>query len=356
MIDALFFGVGLVAVAAGVWRAVRARRTGAGAGLATSLIALGVALFLLADSAQAVESRLYPSLGRLLSNLATMVAAYGIEVTVAEIGGVADRRRRSRLTALAVALVVLVAAFFSTRGLPTGIGLFDELYRTNPTLVAYIAVYTLYLGFAVVDIAIVSAGAVRAGAGALRAGLGVVLVACVFALAYLVGKVVDLVADVTAEHPVARVCRGAFSTVDCALSVGFPALSVLLIVVGLTLPALPAAGRAVRDARTRRELRPLREHVVARFPDVVRLGRAGATGRERLLTTMSEINDGLLLAGIPPSTPAAAAAQVLAGAAPAATAEEVPADTAFAADVARLRAIARAVRGARSGGAASPVR
>ncbi|MEV4602367.1 hypothetical protein AB0K15_33850 [Amycolatopsis sp. NPDC049253] len=359
MIDALFFGVGLVAVAAGTWRAVRARRTGAGAGLATSLIALGLALFLLADSAQAIESRIYPSLGRLLSNLATMVAAYGIEVTVAEIGGVAGKRRRSRLAALVVALVVLVVAFFSTRGLPVGIGLFDELYRTNPTLVAYVVVYTLYLGFAVVDIAIVSAGAVRAGAGALRVGLGLMLVACVFALAYLAGKIVDLVADVTAEHPVAVVCRGAFSTVDCALAVGFPAISVLLIVVGLTVPAIPAAGRAVRDARTRAELRPLREHLAGRFPDVVRLGRAGATGRERLLTVLSEINDGLLLAGIPPSAPPEAAAGLLrrgGGDAVAGPAGDLRGDTAFAADVARLRAIARALRAERSAGAASPVR
>ncbi|MGW4487093.1 hypothetical protein ACWEOE_25010 [Amycolatopsis sp. NPDC004368] len=358
MIDALFFGVGLIAVAVGVWRAVRSRRTGAGAGLATSLIALGLALVLLADSAQTVESRIYPSLGRLLSNLATMVAAYGIEATVAEIGGVAHRRKRTRLAVLGVALVVLVVSFFSTRGLPVGVGLFDELYRTNPTLVAYIVVYTLYLGSAVVDIAIVSAGAVRAGAGALRAGLGLVLVACLFALAYLAGKIVDLVADVTAEHPVAVVCRGAFSTLDCALAVGFPAISVLLIVVGLTVPAIPAAGRALRDARTRSELRPLREHLAERFPDVVRLGRAGATGRERLLTVLSEINDGLLLAGIPPSaSPDAAASQLHEGGGSAVVAAaDVEGETAFAADVARLRAIARALRGRRSAGAASPVR
>lgn len=93
-----------------------------------------------------------------------------------------------------------------------------------------------------------------------------------------------------------------------------------------------------------------------RFPDVVRLGRAGETGRERLLTVMSEINDGLLLAGIPPSASPAAAAEVLAGAVPAEDVADAPAGTAFAADVVRLRAIARAVRGARSGGAASPAR
>ncbi|WP_033294328.1 hypothetical protein [Amycolatopsis jejuensis] len=357
MIDVLFFGVGLFALAVGVWRAVRARRTGAGAGLATSLIALGIALCLLSNSAQAVESQLYPSLGRLLSNLATMVAAYGIEVTVAEIGGVAQRRRRARLGVLVVALVVLTVSFFATRGLPTGVGLFDELYRSNPTLIVYIVVYTLYLGLAVADIAAVSVGAVRAGRGALRAGLSSMLVACVFAFAYLAGKIVDLISDLTDDHPVAKVCRGAFSTARCALAVGFPAISVLLIVVGLTLPALPAVRRSVRDARTRAMLRPLRLFLTERYPEIVRLDQASGTGRERLLTMMSEINDGLLLAGVGPLVPAVAAVQMLRSAPDSTAASAAPdavAETAFAADVARLRAIAREFRAAPTAGAASP--
>ncbi len=358
MIDVLFFGVGLLAVAVGIWRAVRARRTGAGAGLATSLIALGVALCLLADSAQAIESQLYPSLGRLLSNLATMVAAYGIEVTVAEIGGVAERRRRARLGALIVALVVLTASFFATRGLPTGVGLFDELYRSNPTLVVYIVVYTLYLGLAVADIAVVSAGAVRAGTGALRAGLGIMLLACVFAFAYLIGKIVGLIGDLTAEHPVTKLCRGAFSTIPCTLAVGFPALSVLLVVVGLTVPAAPALGRAVRDARTRALLRPLREHLTSQYPDVVRLDDASGTGRERLLTMMSEINDGLLLSGVGPELSPSAAVRVLRSSEPvldqSAEPPVQPQETAFAAEVARLRAIAQEFRAEPTAGAANP--
>jgi hypothetical protein len=86
-----------------------------------------------------------------------MVAAYDIEVTVADISSTRGRGRRTRLTALAGALAILVVTFFVTSDLPTGLGLFDELYRTHPTLVAYIVAYTCYLGFAVVDIAVVSA-------------------------------------------------------------------------------------------------------------------------------------------------------------------------------------------------------
>ncbi|MER6799134.1 hypothetical protein, partial [Amycolatopsis mediterranei] len=239
MIDILFVGVGLFALFAGIWRVARARRTGAGAGLAVSLIALGAAFCFLSNRAQQFESELYPSLGRLLSNLATMVAAYGIGLTVAEISGTRDRGRRTRLVALGVALTVLVVTFFSTSGLPRGIGLFDELYRTHPTLVVYVFTYTVYLGFAVLDIGFVAAVTIRASGGALRAGLALLLLASGFAVAYLGGKVVATIRALQAEHPVKALCRGPFSTLPCALDVGFPAVSVLLIVLGLTIPAVP---------------------------------------------------------------------------------------------------------------------
>src|SRR3712207_7639299 len=54
------------------------------------------------------------------------------------------------------------------------------------------------------------------------------------------------------------------------LDVGFPAVSVLLIVVGLTIPAIPGMVAARRDARTLRLLRPLRAHLTRRFPEITR--------------------------------------------------------------------------------------
>jgi hypothetical protein len=57
---------------------------------------------------------------------------------VADISSTRGRGRRTRLTALAGALAILVVTFFVTSDLPTGLGLFDELYRTHPTLVVYI--------------------------------------------------------------------------------------------------------------------------------------------------------------------------------------------------------------------------
>ncbi len=349
MIDVLFVGVGVFALAIGIWRAIRARRTGSGTGLAVALIALGAAFCFLSNRAQMIESQLYPSLGRLLSNLATMVAAYGIGLTVAEISGRRDRGRRTRLVALGAAMVILIVMFFSTSGLPRGIGVFNELYQSHPTLVVYVLAYSLYLGFAVVDIGIMSAVTIRASGGALRAGLVLLLIASALAVAYLVGKIVATIQDMVAEQPVQGLCAGAFSTLRCTLDVGFPALSVLLIVLGLTVPAVPGMVRTLRDGCTMRVLRPMRAHLTERFPEIVRLDEPGTTRRERLLTTMSETNDGLILAGVLPSMEAATAARRVqdGGGAPE---EDEPAppvasgEPAFAADVARLRAIARSYR------------
>ncbi|WP_290053191.1 hypothetical protein [Amycolatopsis solani] len=346
MIDILFLGVGVFALAVGIWRAVRARRTGAGAGLAVSLIALGAAFCFLSNRAQQFESTIYPSLGRLLSNLATMVAAYGIGLTVAEISGTRDRGRRTRLVALGVALTLLTVMFFSTPDLPVGIGLFDELYRTHPTLVVYVFTYTVYLGLAVIDIGIVAAVTIRASGGALRAGLALLLLASAFALAYLAGKVVATITALQADHPAKALCRGPFSTLPCTLDVGFPAVSVLLIVLGLTIPAVPGLAAARRDARTLRLLRPLRAHLTRRYPEIARIDPGGPSRRERLLTAMSETNDGLILAGATPDLPPPAAARLVRDLPdePRET-QPLPApDEPFAADVARLRAIARAYR------------
>ncbi|MGW3993766.1 hypothetical protein ACWEF6_09775 [Amycolatopsis sp. NPDC004772] len=344
MIDILFVGVGLFALFAGIWRAARARRTGAGAGLAVSLIALGAAFCFLSNRAQQFESEIYPSLGRLLSNLATMVAAYGIGLTVAEISGTRDRGRRTRLVALGVALTVLVVTFFSTPDLPRGVGVFDDLYRTHPTLVVYVFTYTVYLGFAVLDIGFMAAVTIRASGGALRAGLALLLLASGFAVAYLAGKVVGTLRALQAEHPVKALCRGPFSTLPCALDVGFPAVSVLLIVVGLTIPAVPGLVAARRDARTLRLLRPLRAHLTRRFPEITRIDPSGESRRERLLTAMSETNDGLILAGVTPDVPPATAARLVRDLPDEPSETEPPTAAAepFAADVARLRAIARA--------------
>ncbi|MGW5746608.1 hypothetical protein [Amycolatopsis sp. NPDC003861] len=346
MIDILFVGVGLFALFAGIWRAARARRTGAGAGLAVSLIALGAAFCFLSNRAQQFESEIYPSLGRLLSNLATMVAAYGIGLTVAEISGTRDRGRRTRLVALGVALTVLVVTFFSTPDLPRGVGVFDDLYRTHPTLVVYVFTYTVYLGFAVLDIGFMAAVTIRASGGALRAGLALLLLASGFAVAYLAGKVVGTLRALQAEHPVKALCRGPFSTLPCALDVGFPAVSVLLIVVGLTIPAVPGLVAARRDARTLRLLRPLRAHLTRRFPEITRIDPSGESRRERLLTAMSETNDGLILAGVTPDVPPATAARLVRDLPDEPSETEPPTAAAepFAADVARLRAIARAYR------------
>src|SRR5437764_16697 len=112
-----------------------------------------------------------------------------------------------------------------------GVGLFAlfaGLYRAHPTLVVYVFAYTGYLGFAVLDIGVMAAVTIRASGGALRAGLALLLLASAFAVAYLAGKIVATIRALQDDHPAKALCRGPFSTLPCALDVGFPAVSVLL--------------------------------------------------------------------------------------------------------------------------------
>ena len=77
MIDLLFYSVAALAAATAVQRAMRARKTGQSAPSVLPLAALALALVFISSSTQAVLSLLIPSLGRLLSNLCTMLAAFG---------------------------------------------------------------------------------------------------------------------------------------------------------------------------------------------------------------------------------------------------------------------------------------
>ena len=100
-------------------------------------------------------------------------------------------------------------------------------------------------------------------------------------------------------------------------------------------PGLPAA---VRQRHQLQSLRAIGQ----------RQQRPHALGdpRERLLTAMSETNDGLILAGATPDLPPATAARLVRDLPDEPSETEPPTAAAepFAADVARLRAIARAYR------------
>jgi hypothetical protein len=302
VINALFLGIGALAIAIGAWRWLRARHTAGRRGVAITLTALGVALVCLADASQSLESQVWPGLGRLLSNAATLVAAYGITIAVNELADETRRpHRRLRQHLLAIALIILAISFFTGPRIHGTLGLLQ--YQHHPGLVIYDLTYIIYLGAAVIDIAIVTARTVAISRGWLRTGLALVLGACALAAAYIVGKIISVANALVGTPQPETPCAGPFSAPSCALSVGFPAMSIFLLILGVTsLAAGPRLSRRISNGRDRRRLRavrPLHDALTVALPQIVRVDARSADVRHQLVTTAVEIRDGLLLLGLP---------------------------------------------------------
>ncbi|MBA9002880.1 MAB_1171c family putative transporter [Thermomonospora cellulosilytica] len=309
MIDRLFLGVALFVFVAAAYKAYGLRKSPSPApGQRSScllLMALGFAFVLLSDSAQEIENRIYPNLGRLVSNVCTMLAALGIVIQMLNVGrppDVARRmiRRRARVFAAAIALMTVL---FLSDPLPPRIGDFGPLYRDHPALVLYNLIYAGGLGMAMVDMLTLAAKYTRhATRTAMKAGLCAVGAGCVLALAYLAEKVVVVLAQAMGfPAPLPghdRACPSAFTPAGCMFSVGFPVAAVLLIVIGMTIPAwgprLAAPIRGMRYLRLYRRLRPLWTALCEEFPHIV-LPVPRWTGiRRRLHRRVIEIRDGLM--------------------------------------------------------------
>lgn len=230
--------------------------------IATSL---GAAFVFLAPAVQEVESALVPSLGRLLSNTCTLIGAFGfLHLMLYVTGSPAEvpRRIRVRLAALLLAITAMAAAFFAS-DLPEGLGIFTGQYASQPTLAAYVLVYSLYLGSAVLELGALTARNVRHTRGWLRAGMLLLSVGALLAVGYLVEKVLGVLAEVLTGRISEGYCPSAFATVGCTFSVGMPALSILAIVLGAAVPTLgpqlERRIRAVAHRRAHRQLSPLRD-------------------------------------------------------------------------------------------------
>lgn len=300
MTSALYFAVGALCLAFAAWQVSRQRRPITGVPLAVATAALGVALVCGAPPAQSLESRLWLGLGKLLSNVATMVAAYGISLLtlVLATGEMPVRRIRWRLVALLVAIACLVGLFFASH--VDAAGVFAGRYHNQPLLAIYSLVYSGFLGVVVVSVGLLSVRTVGAARDFLRAGLVMIGVACVLGLANLASKVVEVVRELLGVAPAGVACGGPFSGAACTLSVGMPALSVLVLVGGLLLPA--AGPRAVAGVQwvaawwAYHRLRTLWEALVAAVPDIALPQAArGAPLRFRLYRRVIEIRDGILI-------------------------------------------------------------
>ncbi|MFD0855721.1 MAB_1171c family putative transporter, partial [Actinomadura adrarensis] len=247
MINVVFWTAAAAAFVAAGWKARGLRHADRPPGLGATcllLVAMGSALILISDGAQRVENTVYPNLGRLLSNLCTMVTAFAIVSHVGSLtrppGKAQERIRRWR-----VALLVSMSAMtglFVTSGLPPIVGDFGPWYHDHPALVGYILIFVVFLGWAFVDLAVLTVRyASPAAPPALRAGLRVVTVGCVLGIIYLAEKsVVVLAQGMGLDPPVSghdQPCPSPVQPLGCVFSVGLPVLAALAITIGMTLPA-----------------------------------------------------------------------------------------------------------------------
>ncbi|GAB2836512.1 hypothetical protein GCM10022221_39580 [Actinocorallia aurea] len=261
MIDAVFFSVAAAAFAAAMVKGRDLRRGPERAGqraLCLLLVTLGSAFVVLSDTAQAVESRIFPNLGRLLSNICTLLAALGIVAHLLSVSYPASRARaaiRRLSVGYAIAIAVMAVSFLSSP-VPARVGDFGD----------------------------------RSVAGG-----------AVAALAYLAEKFVFVQSKLLdIELPLAgheAPCPSAVQPVGCLFSVAFPAVAVLLIVVGMTVPAWgPALAAPLRwwtDRRLHTRLEPLWRLLYEAFPQIVMPGTAHLGARWRLQRRVIEIRDGL---------------------------------------------------------------
>jgi hypothetical protein len=307
MIDLLFFAVAGIALIVGVQRIARWRRRTTGSGpIALQLVALALAFVFLAPATQAFASAVIPSLGRLLSNLCTLVAAFGfiqLQLHVNYPPAEVKERLRPRVVVLIAVLAGLVVAFFLGQR-PVGLGVFD--YRGQHWLVIYALLYSLYLSVALIDLLRLAVRSVLNTRGYLRAGMAVMGTGYVLGLLYTGSKIQYVIRSALGPVSVEPRCAGPFSSLVCTLSVGLPALSVLVIVIGLSIPTV---GRRIDRLaewwnlrRVYEGLEPLWKAFYNAMPQIALTSPQGVEGqvprrdmRLRLYRRVVEVRDGALI-------------------------------------------------------------
>ncbi|MGW8690220.1 MAB_1171c family putative transporter [[Kitasatospora] papulosa] len=268
--NAVFLGMAcLLAAASGYWVFGRGtpRPTGTwamGALLGSFALAFASYAPLFEDAAETVV----PHVARLLSNCASVAAATAVLAVSFQLNlepAQAQRRIRLRLFLLAGSTFGMIILFA-----------YEQLAHRSPQAYAlYLLLYISYLSFAVIDFLV---QAVRQSKStrrsSVRIGLRLAAVGCGFALVYTVYKMTRLVdlglgLHLIPDHPECS----SLVTMPCVFSVTSPALAVLLICLGLTLPAvvypLSQARRRRWEAQSFEALGSLWQDLSAAMPEIV---------------------------------------------------------------------------------------
>ncbi|MFD5673034.1 MAB_1171c family putative transporter [Streptomyces sp. NPDC127040] len=311
MIRAIFGGMPIVLLAASLYWALR-RRPGQRPAGTLSLSAL-LACFAVSFSAyqpaiRAIEDSITPDFSRLISNSATLSAAASVSSVLLYLNhdtSEARRRLRWRLRLLALAVATMAIAFAITPRavMWSAAELQGKLDEAPASLHVYSVAYVAYLGYAVYDCLTQTWTRSRtATRTSQRIGLRTTAVGCVFALVYTAHKTINAVAALLGwtAIPDGRRCTSLFTPVDCAFSVTAPAIGVLLITAGLTVPAalwpLTQFLRRRWERQSIADLKPLWQDFTAALPEIV-LETDATTNDEAdflLHRRVVEINDGIL--------------------------------------------------------------
>ncbi|MEU6285184.1 MAB_1171c family putative transporter [Streptomyces sp. NPDC047028] len=289
----------MLAAAAGYW--ILGRGTPRPTGTWTMGALLGsfaVAFACYSPLVGGVVEEVVPHMARLLSNCASLGAATAALAVSFQLNlEPAQARRRVRLR------LVLFAA--STVGM-TVLFIGEQMAHRSPQVYAlYLLLFISYLGFAVIDFAQQALRQSKATRrSSVRLGLRLAACGCAFALVYIAYKLTVLVSlgfgfPLVPDH---SECSSLVAA-PCVFSVASPALAVLLICVGLTLPAVayPVAQFRRRrwEKRSFEALAPLWRDLSQAMPQIVL--SAGGQGDESvedpdflLQRRVIEISDGIL--------------------------------------------------------------
>jgi hypothetical protein len=316
MINAAFLIVAALALTAALIKAAGALRPGRPPGqglLFTLFLTLALSCFLLSDKVQAREDRLYPDLGRLLSNITTMIAAFTILallITLSYPLPAARPKLRRRLAGLIACILAMAGLFTIASPLPETLGDFGGLYQTRPVLLGYISIYIAFLGTALAELLVLAWRYAQLARHRryLHAGLLLMAAGAVLGLVYLAEKTAYVITQAASLPPPFasdQDCSSLLTPAQCAFSITLPITAVLLAAIGATLPvwgaALETPWRHYQQARTFRALEPLWGRLRDAFPQITLpdpANRGAALHSDlafRLYRRVIEIDDARLL-------------------------------------------------------------
>ncbi|MGP4001362.1 MAB_1171c family putative transporter [Streptomyces sp. 8N706] len=280
MINLIFSGVAIaLLLAAGYW--VRGRGGHRPLGTWAMAALLASFAFAFASYAPIVENTVdgvIPQVARLMSNSFTLCAATAVLAFMFQLNLEPEQARRQ--TRLRVILLVIAVAGM------TALFTAEQMANRSATLYAfYVLIYISYLGYTAEDFLLQTwKQAKRSRRRSQRVGLRITAAGCVFALMYAAYKVVALVSIGLRLNliPDGSRCSSPIAPFRCTFSVTAPALAVLLITVGLTLPAVlwPVSQFLRRrwETKSSAALAHLWEDLTAVAPEVVldhSISRAG---------------------------------------------------------------------------------